>query len=110
MAEQLKRGDSLSYIATIPVADFADGFFAGWTCTAQIRTAQYFNLIADLEFAWVDPGTTRAFTLTKTDTTSWPIGAAALDVQFVRPDGFTRSTTTLPVLIIHDITYPDPVM
>lgn len=108
MAEQLKRGDSLSYIATLPEADFPDGFFQFWTPSAQIRTAQYFNLIADLEFAWLDPTTTRSFTLTKTDTTSWPVGMAALDVQFVRPDGFTRSTTTLQVNIIHDITYPNP--
>lgn len=110
MAEQHKRGDSLSYLGTIP-EDFADGFFVGWVPTAQIRTAQYYNLIDDLTVTWVDPVTTRSFTVSKIATTTWPVGPALLDIQFVRTsDGFTRSTDTIKINIQHDVTYPEPVV
>ncbi len=109
MALEQKRGDSLSFMGTIP-EDFADGFFQFWTPTSQIRTAQYYSLIDDLDFAWVDPDITREFTLTKIDTTTWPIGPALIDVQFVRVDGFTKSTDTIQISIIHDVTYPEPVV
>lgn len=111
MAEQHKRGDSLEYLGTIPVEDFPDGFFVGWVPSAQIRTAQYYNLIDDLTVTWVDPVTTRSFIVSKINTTAWPVGAALLDIQFVRTsDGFTRSTETIQINIQHDITYPDPVV
>lgn len=103
MALEQKRGDSLQFLGTIP-EDFADGFFQFWTPTSQIRTAQYYNLIADLDFAWVDPVTTRSFTISKIDTKAWPIGAALLDIQFVRADGFTKSTDTVQINIVHDVT------
>ena len=109
MAEQHKRGDSLEYLGTIP-EDFADGFFIDWTPSAQIRTAQYYNLIDDLTVTWVDQLTTRSFTVSKIDTKAWPVGPALLDIQFVRlSDGFTRSTDTIQINIEHDVTYEQTV-
>lgn len=109
MALEQKRGDSLSFMGEIP-ADFADGFFSGWSMSSQIRKAQYYTFIDDLDVEWVDPDTTREFTLSKIDTTAWPIGPALIDVQFVRNDGFTKSTDTIQISIIHDVTYPQPVV
>ena len=109
MAEIHKRGDSLSYLGDIP-EDYADGFFVGWTYSAQIRTAQYYKLIDDLVVSWVNPVTTRSFVVSKIDTTAWPVGPAVMDVQFVRNDGYTKSTATIEINIIHDVTYPEPVV
>lgn len=108
MINKIKRGDSLDYLGVIPL-DYADGYFQGWTPSAQIRTSAY-ELIDDLIVEWVDPDTTRSFTVLKVDTKNWPIGTALLDVQFVRDGGYTKSTDTIQISIIRDVTYPEPVV
>ena len=99
-----KRGDTLDLLAPIPTI-FADGYFVGWVVSAQIRTAQYGQLIADLTCTWVDGLTTRILHIEDFDTEAWPTGPAEMDIQFTRvSDDYTMSTQTLKVNIVKDIT------
>ncbi|MNI40600.1 hypothetical protein D3C85_650580 [compost metagenome] len=99
-----KRGDSFDRLVHIPLA-FADGYFTGWTVTAQVRTAQYSAAIDDLVCTWVDPTKTRILSIKCLNTTAWPIGLAEMDVQFTRTsDGYTTSTSTLQFEIVRDVT------
>jgi len=109
MAIEQKRGDSLSYLGMIP-ATYVDGYFSDWVLSAMIRSFPYYTLIDNLIVEWVDPTTAREFTVTKIDTTAWPVGTAVMDIQLTRPDGFVRSTDTVQIEIVHDVTYPDPVV
>lgn len=104
-----KRGDSFDRLANIPEA-FADGHFVGWTITAQVRTAQYGKLLAELECTWVDPLTTRILSVKAIDTRNWIVGDAEMDIQFVRDsDGYTISTSTVVFNVVRDVTRAEPV-
>lgn len=99
-----KRGDSFSYTTTIPDT-YPDGYFVGWSVSAQVRNPTNGALIADLECTWADASTTRNLTLLKIDTLTWPVGSAEFDVQFKRQsDGFVTSTETQPFTILKDCT------
>lgn len=94
----------MDYLAVIPDT-FADGYFVGWEVTSQIRTALYYQPIADLTCTWVDPDLTRSIKVQALDTKTWPVGNAVLDIQFVRTaDGYTISTDTVQINIVHDVT------
>jgi hypothetical protein len=99
-----KRGDSFDRLINIPSA-FADGYFVGWTVSAQVRTAQYGAAIDDLVCTWIDPVKTRILSIKRLDTKLWPIGLAEMDVQFTRDsDGYTTSTSTLQFEVVRDVT------
>lgn len=109
MATIHKTGDSFDYLCPIPDS-FIDGYFTNWSVSAQVRTIQYQKLIAELDCTWADPVTTRSLKLLKINTSTWPIGSAEMDVQFVRiSDGYTISTDTVSISIIRDITHPEVV-
>ncbi len=99
-----KRGDSFDHLAAIP-STFPDGYFVGWTVTAQVRTAQYGKLLAELVCSWADPVTTRTLSVSAVDTQLWDIGNAEMDIQFVRnSDNKTISTNTVSILVLKDVT------
>lgn len=105
MVTEVKKADTFDQI--VPISDaFPEGAFTeGVTITAQIRTGKYNKFIADLNCSWVDPDTTRFLRLLCIDTSTWPVGDAAVDIQFVNDaDGYTFSSETLPFLIVRDIT------
>lgn len=103
-----KRGDSFDRLTNIP-STFEDGHFVGWTVTAQVRTAQYGKLIANLVCTWVDPVTTRILSVKCLDTKAWTLGPAEMDIQFVRDsDGYTISTATLQFEVARDVTRVTP--
>ncbi len=101
-----KRGDTFDRLLVMP-AEFVDGYWLGWTVAAQIRTARG-KLISDLITSWADPAAdTRTLRLFHADTEEWPLGAHELDVQFTRTsDGTIRSTETLIVTVLRDVTQP----
>jgi hypothetical protein len=101
-----KRGDTFDQLLLIPDS-FADGYWIGWTATSQIRTARG-KLIAPLTVSWADPAAdTRVMRLFNDETAGWPVGDLEIDVQFVRnSDGLTRSTETIAVTILRDVTQP----
>lgn len=101
-----KRGDSFDRVGEMP-AQFADGYFVGWTVACQVRTTSG-TLVADMDCSWLDAVTTRHLRLKKIDTTAWPVGEARIDVQFKRTsDGFTMSSETETVWIVGDVTRDD---
>ena len=83
----------------VRIADgFADGYFAGWVPTSQLRT--YADvLIATLDAQWVDAAATRYIRLRATDTSGWPQGPAQFDVRLTSPAGVRLQTkkATLPI-------------
>ena len=98
-----KRGDSLDLLIELP-PEIADGYFADWTLKSQIRTPAD-ALIAELDAQFVDAITARHIRLKCLDTSAWPIGPAAFDVQLVRADGHTTSTESAVVYIVKDVTH-----
>ena len=101
-----KRGDTFDRLLVLP-AEFVDGYWLGWTVTAQLRTARG-KLISDFVTSWANPAaTTRILRLFLDDTQDWPLGDQEFDVQFVRDsDGFKRSTVTQIVTVVRDVTQP----
>lgn len=102
-----KRGDTFEWLLSFPEADYPDGYFVGWTVTAQIRTPTG-RLIGNLTPTWADPAEdTRFLRLFADETSSWQVGEHEMDVQLVRDsDGLTKSTQTKTVEIIRDVTQP----
>lgn len=87
----LARGATLDIAMRIPDG-FADGYFAGWVPTSQMRT--YADvLIATLDAQWVDAAATRYIRLRAADTSAWPIGPARFDVRLTAPDGYKLQST-----------------
>lgn len=102
-ASSHRRGDTFARLLTIPTA-IPDGFFVGWTPTAQART-QKGQLVAEFVCEWSDPVTTRQLTVKCIDTSAWPLVPLDVDVQFKRDaDGVVRSTSTVTFAIVKDIT------
>ena len=90
-------GASLDIAVRIP-SGFADGYFAGWVPTAQLRT--YADvLIATLDAQWVDAADTRYIRLRAADTSGWPPGPAQFDVRLTSPAGVRLQTTTATLQI-----------
>jgi len=100
---QHKAGDSFSRSLEIP-ADFANGYFTGWTVKSQVRTPAGL-LVADVVCDWLDPATTRHLLLTVANTAAWKPGTVEMDVQFTRTaDAFVMSTTTASFMVTKDVT------
>lgn len=100
-----KRGDSFDQIVPISEAFSEGSFKTGFTITAQIRTKKYNKLISDLSCTFLDPDTTRYLRLMQMNTSTWPLGEAVVDVQFVITDtGYTFSSESIPFTIIQDVT------
>jgi hypothetical protein len=104
LSAQHKAGDSYARLLTIP-ADFADGYFVGWTPKSQIRAADG-SLVAECTCTWLDSSTTRHLQLVVVDTSIWPVGCSVqTDVQFTRTsDNFIMSTTTATLRVARDVT------
>lgn len=96
------RGATLDIAVRIPDG-FADGYFAGWVPTSQLRT--YADvLIATLDAQWVDAADTRYILLRAADTSGWPPGPAQLDVRLTSPAGVRLQTTTATLSITKGVT------
>ncbi len=91
-----KRGATFNVTLALPSYVVA-GHFSEWTPTAQLRRFEDDSargLLADLDFAWVDPVDARSFTLTANDTAGWPLGLAEFDVMFEHEGRKVRTKTT----------------
>ena len=75
----------------------------GWIVASQVRRKDNGELVADLDFAWTDQATGK-YSLTKKDTTGWPLTMLVWDVQFTAPDGFVTSSETKYIRIKCDTT------
>lgn len=99
-----KRGDTLELLTTIPAA-FLDGHFAGWAMASHLRGPGGRTLVAVLDLSWIDAATTRHLLIRCADTSAWPVGRCAFDVQFTRPDGHITSTSTAAIFVVEDMTH-----
>jgi len=100
--QAISRGATLDIAVRIPDG-FADGYFAGWVPTAQLRT--YADaLIATLDAQWVDAAITRYIRLRAADTSGWPPGPAQFDVRLTSPTGVRLQTTTATLPITRGVT------
>lgn len=98
-----KRGDGLDLALMLP-ANFADGHFAGWTPTAQVRTVTD-ALVATTTCTWDDPLTTRVVRVQHADTSTWPVATLYMDVQLSKTGEPTHSTETVTIYCLRDITH-----
>lgn len=102
-----KRGDTFLFSAALrasktgPATDVTD-----WDITSMIRDAE--DVLIDEITVTVTDAANGAYALRVDDTTAWPIGTAYWDIQYIDDSGIIRSTETIQVQIIEDITYPDP--
>ena len=84
------RGATLDIAVRIPDG-FADGYFAGWVPTSQLRNHAGV-LIATLQTDWIGADT-RYLRLRAADTSAWPVGPARFDVRLTAPDGYKLQST-----------------
>jgi len=103
-----KRGDTFDYSDQLELS--IDGVvvvdFAGMTGDSQIRTASG-DLVASLDFSWLDQsnGLYRVRSLDPTD--EWPIGVLLHDVQLTTAAGDVISTATEVFQLVGDVTRGD---
>lgn len=91
-----KRGDTFShrFAVSVPITD--------WTITSQIRDSAD-TLVSTPTLGNRDDAA-GTFTLTVSDTTAWAPGTLVWDVQCVDADSITRSTQTVYITVIADVT------
>lgn len=88
------HGDTFDYSVPLPVEDFPDGYFVGWTIASQVRTERYATLV-----------TTRTVKLFKLSTIDWPVVPCVMDIQFTRvSDGYVFSSSIESVNVVKDVT------
>lgn len=101
-----KRGDSFALAGQLLESEGgAPVDLTGVAVRAQLRDGD--ALIAELDATVVDAPNGR-YSLTKpyVDTEAWPVKSLQLDVQFTWPGGTRRSTQTVVVRVLKDITLP----
>lgn len=101
-----KRGDSFELAGQLlqsaggPPVDLA-----GVTVRAHLRDGD--ALVAVLDAAVTDaPQGKYRLSKAYADTESWPVKGLALDVEFTWPSGTRRSTQTVLVRVLKDVTLP----
>ena len=103
-----KRG--ASFIVHRNAADdgmtVTEGWLDDWSARSQIRSGA--TLLADLDVTFDDGEDAElgAYTLSADDTTDWPLGRAAFDVEYTHTDGAVVKGETVAVDIIASPTYP----
>jgi hypothetical protein len=98
-----KRGDTFSWAMS-----HRDGSavlsLAGWTIASQVRTAAD-ALVTTLSISNRDDQA-GLFVLSAADTTAWPLGSLHCDIQYTDPSGVIRSSPTILIDCVRDITRP----
>ena len=102
-----KRGDTFIFHGVVkesrtgPAMNISD-----WTITSMVRT-QTGELIAEADVT-ITNGAAGEYAVRINDTTSWPDGYLHWDIQHADGAGDIRSTETVLLRIVADVTYPDP--
>ena len=98
----IKRGASFDLLVRLP-SRFADGQFAGWVPTSQVRSDSG-GLVAALDVEWTDVAVTRVLRLRKLDTSAWPVGQLWFDICLESPDGVRVYTDSARFDVIRGMT------
>ena len=102
-----KRGDTFIYSGVVresrngPVMNISD-----WTIASMIR-ASTGTLIAEADVMITD-GATGEYTVRVENTTAWPVDYCFWDIQHTDGAGDIRSTETVLLRVVADVTYPEP--
>ena len=102
-----KRGDTFIYHGIVreyrngPVMNITD-----WTIASMIRT-QTDALIAETDVTITD-GAAGEYTVTVEDTTAWQPEYLIWDIEHRDGGGVKRSTETILIRVVKDVTYPEP--
>lgn len=102
----LKRGDTLLLTCTFLTGGTAVDL-TGYTILSQARKCGNGGLLADLTIVILNQVTsTGKFTVGQTaaQTALWAPGSYLMDIQYTDPLGFVRSTETVELEIVEDIT------
>jgi hypothetical protein len=102
-----KRGDTFLYDAVLrqsksgPVIDLTD-----WTIASMIRDGE--DVLIEELTVTVTNAALGEYSIRVDDTTAWPVGTAYWDIQYTDSNDIIRSTDTMNLNIIEDVTYPEP--
>ena len=99
-----KRGDTFIWPATLlsckcgPAVDIT-----GWSISCEVRDA-HMNFVgaADVSITNAAAG---QFLILCEETSDWPVGTAHMDIEYHDEMGIKRSTETVTVQILRDITF-----
>lgn len=99
----IKRGDNFEWGGQFfgPAGAVQD--FTGYGIESQIRDARDF-LVEQLTASWID-STQGLYAISSADTTVWPVGRLAFDVQITDLSGRRSSSRTEFVNVIRDQTH-----
>jgi hypothetical protein len=100
---QHKRGDTFRWAMSHP-EDPEVSTLEGWVITSQVREADE-TLVASLTVSNRDDAA-RVFVLSAGDTTAWPLKTLYCDIQYTDPSGVIRSSPTILIDCVRDITRP----
>lgn len=77
----------------------------GWTIKAQIKAQVRGRWsFADTFVVSVTNAASGTFKITKSDTKSWPVGLAYMDIEYTDGSGRIMSTETICVTVVADVT------
>lgn len=97
------RGDTFRVVGQITGGDYT-----GWTGMSQVRDEVSDGLLSNLQFAWINASQGR-FMTTVLKTDNWPANKYVLyDVQFESPQGETRSSGYVRILVERDVARANP--
>lgn len=103
MIYEHKRGATLDLSGQLKPVGNAPTDFTNWIGKAQIRTLSD-ELIATLQFTWLDVVTGALRIRSTASSSAWPLGVAEVDVKFETPAGDFLYTTTQQVMIVREST------
>jgi hypothetical protein len=96
-----KRGDTFRW-ALSHFDGAAVQPLTGWTIASQVRTAAD-TVVATLTVSNRDDAA-GLFVLSATETATWPVGKLLCDIQYTDASGVIRSTQTIEIACVLDIT------
>ncbi len=100
-----KRGDTFDWSGSLTLTDGGENIdLSTWIPKSQLRDHNK-NLVADLECTWLDAsvGLVRLYA-PASETSNWPIGPLAIDIQITSMDGVVVSTPTQTIHLADDNT------
>lgn len=98
-----KRGDTFLFSATVSDTAGSPINLTGWTIQAQVRNSG--GTLIDAAVVTVTDAVNGTYTLTVADTTDWAINETYyFDIQYTDSGGIIRSTNTLLIAVVEDIT------
>jgi len=100
-AVSLKRGDSFVFTNNYLTDDTGSQIdLTGWLIRSHVRDSSN-ELIDTLDIVVSQ----FEYSITKIDTSLWPIGNLFWDIEYTTPDGIVFSSDTIVIKVIQDVTF-----